>query len=95
MCGDCTIVSVREESGAGITVVPNPASDVVLVQAPGAAPLHLQGIYTLLGERVPVPTTPLSADTLLLDVRSLPSGVYTLSIELGNRLLRSQLRVLR
>jgi hypothetical protein len=93
--GDCTIVSVREESGAGITVVPNPASDVVLVQAPGAAPLRLQGIYTLLGERVSVPTTPLSADTLLLDVRSLPSGVYTLSIELGNRLLRSQLRVLR
>jgi hypothetical protein len=42
-----------------------------------------------------VPTTPLSADTLLLDVRSLPSGVYTLSIELGNWLLRSQLRVLR
>jgi len=92
---DCTIVSVREESGAGITVVPNPASDVVLVQALGAAPLRLQGIYTLLGERVSVPTTPLSADTLLLDVRSLPSGVYTLSIELGNRLLRSQLRVLR
>jgi hypothetical protein len=92
---DCTIVGVREESGAGITVVPNPASDVVLVQAPGAAPLRLQGIYTLLGERVPVPTTSLSADMLLLDVRSLPSGVYTLSIELGNRLLRSQLRVLR
>jgi hypothetical protein len=95
LSADCTIVSVREESGAGITVVPNPASDVVLVQAPGAAPLRLQGIYTLLGERVPVPTTPLSADMLLLDVRSLPSGVYTLSIELGNRLLRSQLRVLR
>jgi len=95
LSADCTIVSVREESGAGITVVPNPASDVVLVQAPGAAPLRLQGIYTLLGERVSVPTAPLSADTLLLDVRSLPSGVYTLSIELGNRLLRSQLRVLR
>jgi hypothetical protein len=95
LSADCTIVSVREESGAGITVVPNPASDVVLVQAPGAAPLRLQGIYTLLGERVSVPTTPLSADMLLLDVRSLPSGVYTLSIELGNRLLRSQLRVLR
>jgi hypothetical protein len=95
LSADCTIVSVREESGAEITVVPNPASDVVLVQAPGAAPLRLQGIYTLLGERVSVPTTPLSADMLLLDVRSLPSGVYTLSIELGNRLLRSQLRVLR
>jgi hypothetical protein len=95
LSADCTIVGVREESGAGITVVPNPASDVVLVQAPGAAPLRLQGIYTLLGERVSVPTTPLSADMLLLDVRSLPSGVYTLSIELGNQLLRSQLRVLR
>lgn len=95
LSADCTIVSVREESGAGITVVPNPASDVVLVQALGAAPLRLQGIYTLLGERVSVPTALLSADTLLLDVRSLPSGVYTLSIELDNRLLRSQLRVLR
>ncbi len=92
---DCTIVSVHEESGNGITVAPNPASDVVLVQAPGVAPLRLQGIYTLLGERVPVPATSLSADMLLLDVRSLPSGVYTLSIELGNRVLRSQLRILR
>ncbi len=91
----CTIISVRDEATADIIVAPNPASDFVLVQAPGVARIRLKGSYTLLGERIELPTVPLSADMLLLDVRSLPSGVYTLSIELGNRLLRSQLRILR
>ena len=92
---DCTIVGIQEEVGGGVVVTPNPATDFVLVQAPGVASVRLEGVYTLLGERVTVPTASLSADMLLLDVRSLPSGVYTLSIELGNRLLRSQLRILR
>lgn len=87
-----TITSVEPESTA-MVVYPNPASDQARVQWPLGEELRQVQVFDLSGRRLNVPVQTISADLLMLDLRSVPAANYILRLETNQARYTRQLLV--
>jgi len=69
------LLSLAEETTPFVSTFPNPASDKVIFEVPGADQGFTVGLYDLNGKEVLVPTAATS-NKLSLDVSGLPQGLY-------------------
>jgi hypothetical protein len=68
-----------------LKISPNPASDFILIQTTGDAPLNFR-LYNSLGQTVNAPVLSAEKNETQLDVSALPSGIYFLSCSSGTEI---------
>jgi hypothetical protein len=77
--------SVEEISTGGISVYPNPAQDVLCVSLSNASQVFTYALFDVTGKQIEVPTQEQNIGRTIVDVASLPAGMYMLIIITDNQ----------
>lgn len=88
------IVSVEEQTQTNLHIYPNPATDYVRILVPSTATIT---ITDMLGNTIDSNQllNNVNADSILLDVSSLPQGTYIVQSKMGTTIAQQLLKVVR
>jgi hypothetical protein len=89
-CKEVTGIDISENSIQLFSIFPNPTKSTTTVRFSETKPEVIISIYDMVGKEIQR-SKYLNKETILLDLQSLPSGTYTLSIKTNNEISQKKI----